>query len=602
MGRRTPFVSVRQEGQGPKRRVAYQMPRGRVLATIFRLFLWGLAATRLGFRIVWDTIAGRRETSDRARRLRQMFEEMGGTAVKLGQQLSIRSDILPPEVCDELASLLDSVPPFPSHQAIAEIEKVSGKPLAATFAAFDPEPIGSASIACVYQAQLLDGTKVAVKVRRPDAAAQFSADLRAFGWFTKTLEALTLVKPSFFRHMRTELHSMFAEELNFQREARYQRLFRKLTKKAKLKFVTAPKVYDHIAAPSVMISEFMPGVWLSEVLFAAESGDEDALGRLAEMGIHPKKVAQDLLHTLMWQVYESLFFHADPHPANIILQEGGKLVLIDFGACGATSRAMRLNQRFMVESFLAGDVTSAAEAATRTLMPLPRINVHELKKKIEASMGSYLLAARDDDSEWWERTSAAVWIELISVSREFGLSVNLDTLRLARSTLLYDTLVYRLYREVDWLKEYRRYAKRRSRRRAKRSRRRIEKVSPGLRRDMMVEQYEEGMEQARHGLWRAQQLADDIPYQFDSAIGKGAFAAQVLIRFALWTFVLVPATAAMIFGYLWLRHDEVTQLHGSELIRTLVAQPAVAAVVGVFLFISLRRILFRLVDVDEQVR
>jgi hypothetical protein len=133
-----------------------------------RLHVWLGSINAFVLGTAWDVIRRRDSEDRRAIRLRQIFENAGGTLVKIGQQMSIRLDMLPVRICEELSLMLDSVPPFPTEEAIAVIEQTTGRKLEEIFSAFDPEPIGSASIACVYQGVLRDtGEKVAVKVRRP---------------------------------------------------------------------------------------------------------------------------------------------------------------------------------------------------------------------------------------------------------------------------------------------------------------------------------------------------------------------------------------------------------------------------------------------------
>jgi ubiquinone biosynthesis protein len=181
----------------------------------------------------------------RAVRLRQVIEQAGGTLVKIGQQLSIRLDMLPTRYCQELAQMLDSVPPFPTEEAIATIERTTGKKLAEIFAVFDPQPIGSASIACVYQAVLREnGMKVAVKVQRPNVRQRFEADFRVLDWMIKLAELLTFLRPGFGDNIRSEFRNVFASELDFRREARLQELFAYYAAKSGKDFFTAPSIYS----------------------------------------------------------------------------------------------------------------------------------------------------------------------------------------------------------------------------------------------------------------------------------------------------------------------------------------------------------------------
>jgi len=173
-----------------------------------------------------DYLRGKRHITDRAVRVREIFESMGGTGIKMGQQLAVRVDVLPFEVCQELGTLMDSVPPFPTAYAIKRIEQISGRSLSEVFQEFIEEPIGAASVACVFKARLASGEWVAVKVQRPKVGQQFMADLRVVGWVTWMMEVLTVVRAGFFKNFRLELSEMFLDELDFYKEANCTTLFR----------------------------------------------------------------------------------------------------------------------------------------------------------------------------------------------------------------------------------------------------------------------------------------------------------------------------------------------------------------------------------------
>src|SRR6185295_11704956 len=245
---------LRVEGEEkPQRRRAPVVVKANFARVAGRTFHWFLNLLRMMGRSLWDRLRGRREPKYFGIRLRKLFEEMGGTAIKVGQQLSVRVDLFPLEVCHELAVLRDKVPPFDFEDAKELIEVALGRnvnkdrvPLEEIFEAFDPSPIGSASIACVYQAVL--------------------------------------------KNLRLELRSMLVQELDFNQEARFQRLFRHYAKKDGLKWLTSPKVYVELSSTDVMTSEFVEGYWCDEILKAHEVGDQRALAELRDMGITPKRV------------------------------------------------------------------------------------------------------------------------------------------------------------------------------------------------------------------------------------------------------------------------------------------------------------------------
>ena len=133
--------------------------RTSVVKVLARLLHWIYATLFFLSGTAWDWLRRRNTVERQAVRLRLAFEKVGGTFIKLGQQMAARVDTLPYAYCAELSRLLDKIDPFPTEQAIQAIERATGKPIADTFAVFDPEPIGSASIACVYQAILKNGEK-----------------------------------------------------------------------------------------------------------------------------------------------------------------------------------------------------------------------------------------------------------------------------------------------------------------------------------------------------------------------------------------------------------------------------------------------------------
>src|SRR5262249_23903712 len=152
------------------------------------------------------------------------------------------------------------------EQAIERIEAVAKRPIREVFKVFDPDPIGSASIGCVYRAILPSGEKVAVKVRRPYVGERFAADLRALGWIMELAEGLAISRPGMTHDLRLELKKMLFEELNYALEARYTELFARRAKKKQQDYIGAPKVYFELSGEDVLVTEFVSGVFLWEIL------------------------------------------------------------------------------------------------------------------------------------------------------------------------------------------------------------------------------------------------------------------------------------------------------------------------------------------------
>jgi ubiquinone biosynthesis protein len=425
-----------------------------------RLFAWIYLVLYVLGGNLWDRLRGKDGIERRAARLRRGLEKIGGTFVKLGQQVAMRIDLAPWEYCVELSKMLDRMPPFSQEEAIAAIERTTGKPWHETFAVFDPKPIGSASIACVYQAVLKDGTRVAVKIRRPGIGELFMADFRVLDWILDLIEFLTIIRPGFTRNLRREFRATLLEELDFTREARFQAIFRRNAREqAKKKFFTAPKVYFELSNEEMIVQEYVSGMWLWEVIAAIEQNDPQGLAMMQRLNIDPKRVARRILWVTFWSMDENLFFHADPHPANILIGRDSTLTFIDFGSCGSFNDEQRAAMERTVVSMQNGDAEGMARATLKLLEPLPPVDVAALMKEAEGEYMRvlYTFGTKAKYTEWWERTSARQWLALVKVAQQYNLPLNLHTLRMIRATLLYDTLVLRLDRKIDRYEEYGRF-------------------------------------------------------------------------------------------------------------------------------------------------
>jgi ubiquinone biosynthesis protein len=562
--------------------------------TIRRLFVWNKGLFIFFSSILWDKIKQRDTVMSRAVHLRQIFARIGGTFIKFGQQAAVRADLLPYEYCEELTKLLDQVDPFPTAQAIAAIERVTGKPLDDTFQRFDPDPVGSASIACVYQAVLHNGDKVAVKVRRPGIGNLFVADFRVLGWLSGMMEGLTLVRPGFTDIILEEVRSTLMEELDFYKEARFQEIFRRRAKKAKRPYFSAPRVYPQFSGEDVIVEEFVSGVWLSELLMAVERNDIHALATIHDLNIDPKKVARRLLWVSYWGLWESIFFHADPHPANIIVQRNNKLVFIDFGSVGAlkATRRRTLHEIYNLEK--QEDLEGMARMALTLLEPLPPIDTEKVIKAIEDVYWDGLIATRSRHSEWWERTSAQLWLGFFRVTNRFQIPMSFDTVRMIRATLLYDTLAARLDHDIDLGREYRRYVKDAG----AESRKRLEKgVEQRLEKGLTGSDYlriEQMLKMGEQAVYQANRLLNLRAFNFTALVGK--FVSSVMLSISLMVQLVMVTTVVVIITAIMQSLFFNMPLAFSATFSQIVINRWYQLLMIFLIIISIRRILFRLQD------
>ena len=261
-------------------------------------------------------------------RLRQAFEELGTTFIKLGQILSTRVDVFPPEWIAEFEKLQNRVPPIPAKDVPRILKAALGAEPDSVFASFDPEPIGSASIAQVHKAWLKDGTPVAVKLRRPGITDKVEADLRILSYIASLIE---LEFPDSRRYQPAEIVDQFARslrrELDLAVEARnMERFARDFADDPE---VVVPQVFWQHTNAAINVQSYIDGLPAS------------ALQQLAEQGLDSVEFARRGANAVLRMILINGFFHADPHPGNVFFLPDHKIAFIDFGMVGRLSHARR---------------------------------------------------------------------------------------------------------------------------------------------------------------------------------------------------------------------------------------------------------------------
>ena len=422
---------------------------------IARHFVWFVVRAKLGR---WSSRDDSKAILREAVWLRENAEKLGGTFVKLAQQASIRRDVLPEAYCDELAKLQDRVPPIELADVRRIIESQIRKPLPEVFSYIDPTPVGSASIGCVYRAVLKDGSEVAVKIRRPGIEREFALDLAVMDRTVAALELLGLSSMGLSAGMVDELRSVLAEELNFASEIRYQELFRRNFKKYKAVNITAPKVNQDLSGSDVIVTEFAHGIRLKDILSNLQAYGEHYRRFLKRIGIDHKDIGRRLVRGQHFQVHECPFFHADPHPGNIIIQPGGRIVFLDFGACGVLSERDRNLVLEMNRRFFSGDVVGMVQCVTGIMEPLPRIDTDAFTALLEKEWWQGYYGIIDKHAAWYERTSFRLWTALLVTLRKSDIELPTRMLKLVRATLLYDTVAAQLDNKINVFAEFEKYA------------------------------------------------------------------------------------------------------------------------------------------------
>lgn len=264
----------------------------------------------------------------RAAELRRIFTRLGPTFVKLGQGLSTRPDICPPEYLEELAELQDALPTFPDAEAFSCIERELGLPLDSIFSSISPSPIAAASLGQVYKAQLAySGQTVAVKVQRPGIEEAIGLDfylIRGLGFFiNKYVDIITSDVVALIDEFARRVY----QELNYVQEGQNARRFKKLY--ADREDILVPDIFWDYTSGKVLTMDWVDGVKLNE---------QDAIER---QGLKVLDLVNTGIQCSLRQLLEYGYFHADPHPGNLLATPEGKLAFLDFGMMSETPEEAR---------------------------------------------------------------------------------------------------------------------------------------------------------------------------------------------------------------------------------------------------------------------
>jgi uncharacterized membrane protein len=343
-------------------------------------------------------------------------------------------------------------------------------------------------------------------------------------------------------------------------------------------------VFHDYSSTEVLVTEFVNGIWMSELLSALESQDREAIDRLRETNIEPVILARRIQLVARFNNFVHIFFHADIHPANLLVQPGNRLVLIDFGSCGSFSRK-ELNSRRWFDAQSVNDaggmVRPRLASSSRS-----RRSTDEFALRLETMFWSDLYAIKDKHSDWSERISARLWLGFLKLSREFQVPMRLNTLRMIRASMLADTIAARLDNDQDPYEEFRHYEKGAGRRARKRTVKRMRRLfGPGKWTRM-----ENGIEAGLKFMYQVQKVLDSLgTVSLVPMIGKAAQASMLLFGVLGRVMVLVSIFATY---YYMLNHT----LTLTELFGKVFRNPYYHSLVLVIVLIAVRKLRARLRD------
>ena len=310
--------------------------------------------------------------------LRDSLIDLGPTFIKIGQTLGTRADLLPLAYVKELSTLQDQVPAFSTSDAFARIEAELGRPLHECYTEIDSEPIASASLGQVYRARLASGEEVAVKVQRPNLDEVISFDIAVL---YKIVQLTNRFFPranenADWEGMLREFHVTIFEEMDYVKEGRNADRFRYNFRTWRA--IRVPKIFWSHTSSRVLTLEFIRGTKVTD------------LEALRARRISPVKVNRLLVRTYLKQLLEDGFFHADPHPGNLLVMDSGHLAFFDFGMVGRITPQL---QSQMINAFfhvVSKDVQGLGQDIINLNFLKPGVNPETIRPVVESLFTLYL--------------------------------------------------------------------------------------------------------------------------------------------------------------------------------------------------------------------
>ncbi len=361
-------------------------------------------------------------------KIRLILEDLGPTYIKLGQIMSMRSDIFPKKICDELMRLRSDVTPMPFSQVKEVIEDSYGSELEEVFAEFEEVPIGSASIAQVHRAKLKTGEGVVVKVQRQGIYDTMSRDIAFLHRAVKLMPPINMNGLVDMNQVLDELWVVAQEEMNFMAEAANMEEFARLNHN--VAYVASPALYREYTTTQVLVMEYIGGVGVDErEKLLANGYDLDEIGT---------KMADNYVK----QIMEDGFFHADPHPGNMRIRDG-KIVWIDMGMMGRFSQRDQALLGKVIKGVATHDISSIVEA----VLSLGEFHDKPDQKMLYSDIGDWL--AKYGSANFGDLNMGTLMQDLIDIMKENRVSMPHSLTMLVRGLTTIEGVIAEISPEIN---------------------------------------------------------------------------------------------------------------------------------------------------------
>jgi len=374
-------------------------------------------------------ISGERLTGPR--RFRLAIEETGGTFIKFGQMLAMQSDMLPLNYCAALFSLFDQVAPFDYSKIEQTILEDLGQRPPEIFEHFEREPIATGSIGQVHVA-VLNGRKVAVKVRRPTIVSDFDADITAMKFVVRLVKLLHFRKLYWIIAPTEEFIAWTEEELDYRREAHYMdELGWNARNNA---FEQVPTVFWSCTTARILTVEYLEGITVSEYLRQKNKGPTNA-----PPDLEPSLFAARLIDNFLGDAFRHGMFHADLHPGNLMILPNNVVGYIDFGISGVLSRYSRRHIIAMTLAYARGDLDAMCESFFRITTFDTKANPQGFRHGLQEAASAWY--GEQENANRLRKSITSIMLDLLILSRKNGIWPQRDVVKYIRSAIALDGLI-----------------------------------------------------------------------------------------------------------------------------------------------------------------
>lgn len=413
----------------------------RRLLYILRVLVRHGAAYAVGRRLArWPAVARRYPLSALGgpERFRRLLEDLGGSFIKFGQMLALQPDIISLAYCDELFNLMDRVAPFPFEQVEQVVREELGRGPHEIFDRFDPAPMATASIGQVHAAYLGD-RKLAVKVRRPLVDAEFSGDIRLMTLAVRLIRRWRVRALYWVIEPMSEFVGWTREELDYRKEARYMERLRLNARDNPTERV--PGVLWEFTTRRTLVMEFVPGETVLDYLRALGSGDPWLPHKLRAGGFDPSRFARHIIDNFLGDAFRYGVFHADLHPANLLILPDDVVGYVDFGITGVLSRFSRRHLVAMTLAYTRADLDGMVDAFSKLTTSEPEADPARFREGLrELSEGWYEV---DGGQTRFKKNFTLVMLDMLTLSRKTGIWPERDVIKYIRSAIAVDGLITR---------------------------------------------------------------------------------------------------------------------------------------------------------------